>query len=174
VSSHQYAGCVWAGWSAISAPTGATLSINSSIPAAQTLRDAGVWYSLDNGVNWTLIYQATIRTTQTDNVTLPNNVDLTKLQVMAFMDSHDDMSHTVNDIFVTVNSPATNVAVLPVDGPTTGKFGIFNGGYTGMTFMKNVFVLTRDFWDSGLSTPYSGQIFPTGGNSGGPGSVYPY
>ena len=51
---------------------------------------------------------------------------------------------------------------------------IFLGGYTGLTFMKNVFVLPRDYWDKALSTPYSGQLFPTGGNSGGPGQVFPF
>lgn len=51
---------------------------------------------------------------------------------------------------------------------------IFLGGYTGLAFMKNVFVLPRDYWDKALSTPYSGQLFPTGGNSGGPGQVFPF
>lgn len=44
----------------------------------------------------------------------------------------------------------------------------------GLTFMKNVLVLTRDFWAPSQGTPYSGQIFPTGGNSGGPGQVFPF
>lgn len=47
-------------------------------------------------------------------------------------------------------------------------------GFVGATFMKNVFILTRDYWTISLSSPYVGQIFPTGGNSGGPGQVYPF
>ncbi len=68
--------------------------------------------------------------------------------------------------------------------PTTQPFGfggiagnllyMFFGGYVGLTWMKNVFMMTRDFWDSSLGTPYSGQLYPTGGNSGGPGQVYPF
>jgi hypothetical protein len=48
------------------------------------------------------------------------------------------------------------------------------GTYLGLTWMKNVWVITRDFWDKSLSTPYSGQLYPTGGNNPGPGQVYPY
>jgi hypothetical protein len=45
---------------------------------------------------------------------------------------------------------------------------------SGLTFMKGVFTLVREYWPPSLSTPYSGQIFPTGGNSGGPGQVFPF
>jgi len=51
---------------------------------------------------------------------------------------------------------------------------IFLDGYTGVNFMKNVFVLPRDHWDTALSTPYSGQLFPTGAGQGTPGQVYPF
>lgn len=34
--------------------------------------------------------------------------------------------------------------------------------YRGFAFMQNVFVMIRDFWDASMSTPYTGQIFPTG------------
>lgn len=50
----------------------------------------------------------------------------------------------------------------------------FNGGYVGLSFMKNVFCLSRDFWHNSLSTPYSGQLWPTGGKTGGPGQVFPF
>ncbi|MFZ0232418.1 MAG: hypothetical protein WA306_09390 [Candidatus Acidiferrales bacterium] len=45
----------------------------------------------------------------------------------------------------------------------------------GMTWLKNVAVLTRDFWDSTQTTPYSGQLYPVP-NTGGTqtGQVYPY
>ena len=51
---------------------------------------------------------------------------------------------------------------------------IFLEGYVGLLFMKNVFMLPRDYWDKALSTPYSGQLFPVGPGEGGPGQVYPY
>jgi hypothetical protein len=55
---------------------------------------------------------------------------------------------------------------------------LFGGGgyyFYGMTWLKNVLCLTRDFWDSTLTTPYSGQIFPVP-NSGGTqnGQIYPF
>ena len=51
---------------------------------------------------------------------------------------------------------------------------IFLEGYVGLLFLKNVFVLPRDYWDKALSTPYSGQLFPVGPGEGGPGQIYPY
>jgi hypothetical protein len=51
---------------------------------------------------------------------------------------------------------------------------IFTGGFSGITWAKTVFILTRDVWAIQQTTPYSGQLFPTGGNSGGPGEVYPF
>jgi hypothetical protein len=51
---------------------------------------------------------------------------------------------------------------------------IFNGGYTGLTWLKNIFSFATPYWATALSTPFSGQIFPTGGNSNGTGQTYPY
>lgn len=51
---------------------------------------------------------------------------------------------------------------------------IFLGGYTGMPWLHNVFMLPRDVWDTGLSTPYSGQLFPVGPGVGAAGQLYPY
>jgi hypothetical protein len=47
-------------------------------------------------------------------------------------------------------------------------------GYTGPTFLKAIYVFVRDFWDKSLSTPYSGQIFPTGQSQGTTGQIYPF
>ena len=55
-----------------------------------------------------------------------------------------------------------------------GISSIFNDGYVGMKWLKNVFCLLRDYWDATLSTPYSGQLFPPGSGTGGPGQIYPY
>lgn len=60
-------------------------------------------------------------------------------------------------------------------GVAQGSGNIFNGGYQGLTWMKNVFILPKDFWQQTLSTPYSGQNYPTP-NTGGAtsGQTYPY
>lgn len=59
-------------------------------------------------------------------------------------------------------------------GPARVAGHVFDGGYVGLTWMKNVFCLSRDYWQSVLSTPYSGQLWPTGGKTGGPGQVFPF
>jgi hypothetical protein len=48
-------------------------------------------------------------------------------------------------------------------------------GHLGLTWLKNIMVLTRDYWDPSLTTPYSGQLYPVP-NTGGTqtGQVYPY
>lgn len=54
---------------------------------------------------------------------------------------------------------------------------VFEGNYTGLSWLKNVFMMSRDYWDSGAysrSTPYSGQLFPVGPGQGGSGQIYPY
>jgi hypothetical protein len=51
---------------------------------------------------------------------------------------------------------------------------IFAGLYTGIPWLKNVYMMSRDYWDTSLSTPYSGQLFPVGPGEGGPGQIYPY
>lgn len=33
-------------------------------------------------------------------------------------------------------------------------------GFYGLTWLKNIAVLTRDYWDESLTTPYSGQLWP--------------
>ncbi len=50
----------------------------------------------------------------------------------------------------------------------------FRDGFVGISFMKNVLVMTREFWDTALSNPYTGQLYPPGGCVGGPGQVFPF
>ena len=50
----------------------------------------------------------------------------------------------------------------------------FRDGFVGISFMKNVLVMTREYWDVGLSNPYTGQLYPPGGSVGGPGQVFPF
>jgi hypothetical protein len=49
------------------------------------------------------------------------------------------------------------------------------GTFYGLTWLKNIAVLGRDYWDGSLTTPYSGQLYPVP-NSGGTttGQIYPY
>jgi|HubBroStandDraft_1064217.scaffolds.fasta_scaffold28152_3 hypothetical protein len=55
---------------------------------------------------------------------------------------------------------------------------LFGGGgyyFYGLTWLKNIMVLTRDYWDPTLTTPYSGQLYPVP-NTGGTqtGQIYPF
>jgi hypothetical protein len=47
--------------------------------------------------------------------------------------------------------------------------------YLGLTWMKNVYILTRDYWDISLSSPYVGQLWPVP-NTGGAqsGQTFPF
>lgn len=98
--THTYAGCVWKFNGPVS--SSASLKVSSQVPGGTgtRLRDAGVWYSLDNGVTWTLLYQSSLRGKQLDVIALPPACDISKIQVMAFTDSHDDMSHAIFEIYV--------------------------------------------------------------------------
>lgn len=108
--THTYAGCVWSfqGFTGSSGVIGLSLNITSEVPdpgpfgisPGSWLRSAGVWYSLDAGSTWTQIYNVNTRTKQTDQVPIPSGQDITKIQVMAFLDAHDDMSHNVFEISI--------------------------------------------------------------------------
>jgi hypothetical protein len=52
---------------------------------------------------------------------------------------------------------------------------ILTNGYPGVTWMKNCYVIPRDFWPDSLSQPYAGQLWPlpnTGGATSG--QTFPY
>jgi hypothetical protein len=105
--THQYFGCVWT----FPATTGATyLSVLSEVPTSGpgSLRSAGIYYSLDSGSTWTKVYDQAVRAEQWDNISLPGGQDTSQVQVMAFMDSHDDMTHHVYEIQVG-SGPASGV-----------------------------------------------------------------
>jgi hypothetical protein len=64
----------------------------------------------------------------------------------------------------------SGAAAAGSDGPAE----VFDGGYVGIKFLKNIFAYVTAYFDSSLSTPFGGQIFPTGGNKGGTGGqIYP-
>jgi len=102
--NHSYAGCVWAFPAQTATLTNLTLNVLSEVPLTGTdgkivtLRSAGVWYSLDGGNTWAQVYNQNQRPKQWDTIALPSGQDLSKVQVMAFMDAHDDMYHKVYEI----------------------------------------------------------------------------
>ena len=99
--SFQYAGCVWAFPSVPPGTSGLQLNILSQVPVvAAGNRSAGLWYSLDGGVTWNQIYNAVSRGLQWDTISLPSNQNTSLVQVMAFTDSHNAMSHNVFEIAI--------------------------------------------------------------------------
>ena len=48
-----------------------------------------------------------------------------------------------------------------------------NNGYVGLSWLQNVFVLTRAAWCKFLGNPAGGQVWPTGGGVAGNGQVNP-
>lgn len=120
--SHQYFGCIWAFPAIAAGQTGLALNVLSQIPAAAggtniSGRSASIFYSLDGGATWTMLYDtATAFGPTWNSLPLPSGQDLSKLQVMAFMDSHDDFEHRVYEINVTATPAASNI------GATTGAY----------------------------------------------------
>lgn len=113
---HKYAGCIWSFtgyWPGNTDPSVAGhpwwLNVYSAIPvtasnAPVTLRSAGIWYSFDSGASWTQLYNSPTHELGWDSVQLPSNQTITHVQVMAFCDAHDDMSHAVYDINLALTS----------------------------------------------------------------------
>jgi hypothetical protein len=77
---------------------------------------------------------------------------------------------------VYVGQPSSPAPFPPTPGGSVPP--LFGGGgyyFYGLTWLKNVVLLTRDYWDESLTNPASGQLFPVP-NSGGTqtGQIYPY
>jgi len=98
--THKYAGCIYKFAALPSTPSDLYLSVYSSIPSVGSgqLRSSGVWYSLDGGTTWTMLYNEATKPLEWNSVHLSTSQDCSLIQVMIFMDSHDDMSHSVYDI----------------------------------------------------------------------------
>lgn len=132
--SHQYAGCVWSFAGIGASATNVTLNILSEVPASGTdgqivtLRSAGLWYSLDNGTTWTQIYNSSTFTKQYSTIAVPNGTTLANVQVMAFLDSHDNMYQKVYDIYIQATFTGTGPVNL-----TSGReyFAVFENSITG-------------------------------------------
>jgi hypothetical protein len=117
---HHYTGCIWS--FATLTPQALFLNVLSEIPmtasnAPVTLRSSGIWYSLDGGTTYTELYNLVSHPRGYDSVALPPTQDLGLVRVMAFSDSHDDMSHIVYDINVATTSMEAGSTVA---SPTAG------------------------------------------------------
>ena len=141
----DYAACVWSFGAELTGVTvtSATLAVTSEVPAIgrPIHGEASIYYSTDNGVNWTQVYLASYqignayRAKQTDTITLPTTIDPTQLQVMACAHSHDDITMYVYDISLTVVQSAPS-GPQPVPGvvasldPSTHEIHLVWNGLT--------------------------------------------
>lgn len=107
----SYAGCVWSfagfpGLQSGATVASASLSIVSDVvPTSGPVHGQGsVWISTDGGTTWSNVYSAisTTRIKHTDTVSIPVGTDFTKLQVMAFAHSHDDLAMHVYEISLSI------------------------------------------------------------------------
>lgn len=136
--SHQYAGCVWSFAAVTPQPSSLYLNINSEVRAINgALRSAGIWYSLDGGTTWDAIYNQPYRQQQWDSIPLSPSQDCSKIQVMAFLDSHDDMDHYVYEVQLATGPQGTsqsqygyttNWALIVADVLTDTAFGLGDVG----------------------------------------------
>lgn len=132
--THAYAGCVWSFAALGQQPSSLYLNVLSEVmPINGAARSAGLWYSLDGGSTWTKIYNAGYRQKQWDSIELSATQDASQIQVMAFLDAHDDMDHYVYDIHLDV-------------GPQTSQV---QSGYTNNWALIVADILTDPQWGLG-------------------------
>jgi hypothetical protein len=132
--THAYNGCVWSFAGIGSSATNVTLNILSEVPTSgtdgqtATLRSAGLWYSIDNGSSWIQIYDSSTFTKKYSTVAIPNGTLISNIQVMAFLDGHDDMYQKVYDIYI----QATFVGSGPITLQSgRNYFVVFENSITG-------------------------------------------
>lgn len=100
------AGTVWSGFAvAGGSPTSIKLNIISSVPYYTQYATAliDLHYSVDSGVSWTLIYEASEVTAQrTDTFTLSTSQDTSKVQVRAKTSSGGGFKHNIYEAWIEV------------------------------------------------------------------------
>lgn len=139
--THQYAGCIWDFSNFKALPSGNTttaaqISVVSSVSptSGPVAGHADIWYTLDGGTTWKSLYVSySARSKQTDTITLATTQDFTKIQVMAFLDSHDDIRQDVFDISLSVTQ-TTN----PGPQQVTGVVASLNNGNVEITWNGEV------------------------------------
>lgn len=116
----RYAGVVYS-FTGNTFPAGATvtdvkLNVVSDVQATSGINgEAGVYYSIDGGTNWTVVYVQNshgagygtgtgTRWKKTDTVSLPTNVTPANIQVLCFGHSHDDIAINIYELNLTVAS----------------------------------------------------------------------
>ena len=129
LGSFRYAGVVWE-FSGAETTINSYLNLLSWVPAnyGTNKRSAGIWYSLDSGTTWIKIYDSPSKDYGWDSVLLPAGVALNQIQVMAFMDAHDDLVHYVYDVNISSsphNSAYAFGARLTIGGETVTSQQIF-------------------------------------------------
>lgn len=144
--THKYAGCIWSFAALGSAPSALWLNVLSSIPAIDgAARSAGIWYTLDGGATWTMLYNAAQLDKQWLSVELDAAQDASQVQVMAFFDSHDDMDHNVFDVHL-------------ADGSEEAYDGQQQTGYTSNWALVVADVLRDPAWGLGDSNVNADQL----------------
>lgn len=197
--THQFLGCVWAFSSIAASGNLRALNINSRVLAngddglSSTLRSAGMWYSLDNGVTWTQIYNqgpqiGGARPQQWDTVPLPPGQDVGLVQVMAFTDGHDDMAHYVYDINISEDTGGGGGGTGPFTFTITNLPPQPNGADSlvamiyGVTLTQDFSVTYNDYGDPGGARTLSGateiplhnQAYPAPNNGDWANTGLPY
>jgi hypothetical protein len=173
--THAYAGCVWSFASIAPSSNPRTLNILSGVGsffgATANFRSASIWYSLDAGTTWRMLYDSASRNLQVDSIPLPAGQDLANVYVEAFNDSHDDMAHYIGDIFV--SEPAIVSAAARVDSKSAWLCNVDLSAYrqeVALSTVPDAYTITVNSPDPlllmpGTSTPTSGA--PDGWFDGG-------
>ena len=143
--SHGYAGCIWSFSYTGNSPKNLILRILSEVPTSGGARSAGIWYSLDAGLTWKQIYNDASRAKQWDTIVLPTDQDLNQVQVMAFLDAHDNMDHRVYEIEASAAVDNVRLAFDVGDGSFVDYYESIAsvpslGTYQDVDFLRSSFV----------------------------------
>lgn len=83
----------------------------------------------------------------------------------AGLGAKDSTLHASSQYYGTSGSPAQQ--------QTTFFAGFDITTWAGMTWMKTVYLMTREYW-SAISGPFRGQLYPYSGNARGAGQQFPF